>query len=416
MKYLFVHQNFPGQYLHVARRLAREPGNQVVFLTAPNENRIAGVHKVEYAFDPAPAVGVHPGARDLDLALRRADVVAGVARRLAAEGFRPDAVVGHHGWGELLGIEDVWPGVPLLGYLEFYYRTSGFDVGFDPEFPLGPEHHARIRARNAVNHLALAGPGWGQTPTEFQLSTYPAPARPRILLVREGVDLEACRPDPGARGARFEAPGLALDPGARLVTFVSRSLEPYRGFHVMMRALPQLLGARPDLHVAVVGAEGVSYGPRLAEGSWKAHFLREVEGRFDPARLHFLGRVDYADHLRLLRRSDAHVYLTYPFVASWSLREALACGCAVVGSDTEPVREFVLDGHNGLLVPFFRPDLLARRILDLFEDPWLDAHLRANARRFAERHLDLEDHLRRQRAAIAAATGLPGHDPGREDS
>ena len=185
-----------------------------------------------------------------------------------------------------------------------------------------------------------------------------------------------------------------MPPGGKLVTYVARDLEPYRGFHVMMRALPSLLRAHPDVQVAMVGSDGVSYGARLPDSTWREHLLREVGPSLDLDRVHFCGRMEYADYVRLLQRSDAHVYLTYPFVASWSLREALAIGCPLVASDTAPVQEFVSHGETGLLTPFFDPAGLSLRIQEMLEDVTLAARLRHAARAWAEQHLRMDDHLR----------------------
>ena len=391
MRFLFIHQNFPGQFLHLVRYLVRAGGNEIVFITEENANVIPGVRKVIYR--PPP---VRPGpmdAADLDQAMGRAAAVAEVARNLKALGYQPDMIIGHHGWGELLDLGDVWPGAPLLGYFEFFYRTVGLDVGFDLEFPLHPAALPRVRAKNAVNLLALNNPGWGQTPTLFQQSTYPDWARARIAVLREGVDLETCRPAPGLRERALMLGGFRVEAGEPLVTFVARDLEPYRGFHVFMRALPALLRARPALKVIVVGGDGVSYGARLAGTTWREFMLAELGDTLDRSRVAFAGRLDYKAFITLMKRTDVHVYLTYPFVASWSLREALACGCAIVGSDTAPVREFVEDGVSGVLTPFFDPALLASRVLDVLNDPALAARLRGGARAFAERHLRLDAYL-----------------------
>lgn len=403
MRYLFVHRNFPGQYLHLVRHLAGQGGHQILFLTEANANHIPGVRKVVYQ-PPPPCEAAHPDAQEVEHALARARVVAEAAGRLKALGFVPDVMLGHHGWGELLNLHDVWPDAPLLGYHEFYYGTHGLDVGFDPEFATPAALFPRVRAKNAVNLLALANPGLGQTPTRFQRGTYPVWARPRIRLVPEGVDLDACRPDPASRARPFVLGPLRVAPGRPLVTYVARDLEPYRGFHVVMRALPRLLRARPDVHVALVGGDGPGYGARLSHGTWREHMLAEVGHLLDPARVHFLGRVPYADHLRLLQRSDAHIYLTYPFVASWSLREALACGCAVVASDTAPVREFVRDGRNGRLTPCLDPAALALRVQEVLEDTDATARVRAGARRFARRHLDRAEHLAEYKRVIGGLT------------
>ena len=405
MKYLFVHQNFPGQFLHIVRHLVASKQHEVVFITEPNANFITGVRKVPYRRPPGAAAETHIVARELDGGVRRAEVVANTAATLKQLGYQPDIIIGHHGWGELLNLPEVWPGVPILGYLEFYYHTDGIDVGFDPEFPNDPSDFPRIRAKNAINHLALTSGGHGQTPTEWQLSTYPKWARPQINLLREGVDLTVCKPDPAARRAQLKIGEMTIRPSDKLVTYVARDLEPYRGFHTMMRTLPHLLRARKDVRVVLVGGDGVSYGNLPKQGTWRQVMLEELGDRIDLNRVVFPGRLEYKTYVKLLQRSDAHVYLTYPFVASWSLREALATGCPVIGSDTEPVREFITNGENGLLAPFFDPPGLARTILRVLEDSKLSRALREAARRYAERHLPMPAYLAEYEALVNRLIG-----------
>jgi glycosyltransferase involved in cell wall biosynthesis len=405
LKYLFVHQNFPGQYLHIVRHLVASQQHDVVFISEPNSNRIPGVRTVPYAKPRPAAAEAHIAARELDGAVRRAEAVARTAANLKQLGFEPDVIIGHHGWGELLNIRDVWPDVPLVGYLEFYYRIDGVDVGFDPEFPTPTWDHPRIRAKNAVNLLALNLGACAQTPTRWQLSTYPAWARPLITLLPEGANLDVCRPNPQARRRNLKIGETTIRPSEKLVTYVARDLEPYRGFHVMMRALPHLLRARKDVRVVLVGADGVSYGIPPAEGTWREKLLAELGDAIDPARVLFPGRLDYTAYLALLQRSDAHVYLSYPFVASWSLREALATGCVVIGSDTPTVAEFVTHDRNGLLVPFLDPRAVADAVIRVLEDAPLARRLREGARHFAEKHLAMSDCIAAYEALIAQLTG-----------
>jgi glycosyltransferase involved in cell wall biosynthesis len=404
LRYLFVHQNFPGQYLHFIRHLLEDRGNEIVFISEPNTNAIPGVRRVVYQ-KPATARGVHPNLRDLDSAMRRAEAVCGLARNLRGLGFTPDIIIGHHGWGELLDLVDLWPGTPLLGYFEFYYLTIGQDVGFDPEFPMDPEQFPRIRAMNGINLLALSLQQHGQTPTQWQHTRYPEWAQAQIRVLPEGARLDVCHPEPKLRLEPFALGRFAVQPNEKLVSYVSRNLEPYRGFHVMMRALPELLKARPDVKVVMVGGDEVSYGARLADTTWRVHFQRELAGKYDASRVLLPGQLTYADYLRLLQRSDAHVYLTYPFVASWSLREALACGCALVAAEVEPVMEFVTHNRNGLLTPALDPQALTRNVLHVLEDEKLNRRLRTGARRYAERHLDMEHHIAAFTARVAELTG-----------
>ncbi len=400
MRYLFVHQNFPAQFLHLLRHLAREKQHELLFITENRTTNLDGVRKIVHGLVQAPTAEAHRDAREFNIAMIRAQSVADAARSLKRLGFEPDIVIGHHGWGEMLNLHDVWPGAPLLGYQEYYYNEEGYDVGFDPEFPTEREALARIRAKNAVNLLALTNPGHGFTPTAFQHQTYPAWAQPGISVLPEGVNLDVCKPDPGMRDRAISLGGYKIRPSDKLVTFVVRDLEPYRGFHIMMRALPRLLAARPDVRVILVGGDAVSYGARPERGTWREKMLDEVGPNIDLNRVHFTGRVGYDTYVKILKRSDCHVYLTYPFVASWSLREAMATGCALVVSDTAPVREFVTHRKTGLLAPFLQPDAVADSVLTLLEDTVLARRLRRNARAWAERHLDMGDYITAYRALI----------------
>lgn len=405
MKFLFVHQNYPAQFVHIVRHLLAQGIHDVLFICEPNSNVMPGVRRISYQPQQRPTAPTHHDARDFALAMARAEAAALAAAQVKRLGFTPDIIIGHHGWGELLNMGDVWPDVPLLGYHEFYYALHGQDVGFDPELGVDTRAHASIRAKNAVNLIALTNPGFGQTPTEFQRNTYPAWSHPKIRVLAEGVDTERCRP--AQTDGDTVVAGVPVAAREKLVTYVARDLEPYRGFHQVMRALPAVLRARPDARVILVGGDGVSYGTRPAHTTWRAHMLAELGSALDTSRVHFPGKLDYGSYLRLLQRSDAHVYFTYPFVASWSLREALACGCAIVASDTAPVREFVLHGETGLLTPFFDPAALADRVLETLEGGPAVQDRRRKARAWAERHLAMADYIRRYEALIAELTGQP---------
>ncbi|WP_086636164.1 glycosyltransferase family 4 protein [Acetobacter sp. DsW_059] len=391
MKYLFVHQNFPGQYLHLVRHLAREEKHEIVFISEDNDNVISGVRRVRYRMPRPVAEGAHSGVKELEAGMIRAEAVAAAAVTLRQLGFTPDIIIGHHGWGELLNMQDVYPDVPVLGYFEFYYHSGpGFDVDFDPEFPMDQAFRSLVRAKNAINLLALNNPGYGQTPTLFQLSTYPDWAQKKIHVLKEGVNLEKCKADKTLARKDVVFGDITIKPKDKLVTYVARGLEPYRGFHVFMRALPSLLEQEPDVRVLLVGGDEISYGAKLPAGCWREIMLRELEGQTDLSRVHFLGKVQYETFLTLIKRSDAHVYLTYPFVVSWSLREAMAAGCAIVGSDTAPVRELIRDGETGVLVPFHEPEAIADGIVRVLNDKVLARTIRKGARAEAEHSLNIE--------------------------
>jgi glycosyltransferase involved in cell wall biosynthesis len=362
MNYLFIHQNFPGQYRHVVRHLAGQPGNQIYFITQPNNNTMTGVQKITYPKDQRGHINCHAWASELERAIYTGAAVADTCRTLREQGFRPDVIVGHSGWGETLFVKDVFPGVPVLANFEFYYHPHGVDADFDPEFASIFNHPSRLRARNGINLLAFAGADWGHSATQWQRSLYPAGMQSRISVLHEGVDTDLVRP---SATASFKLPGSGriLTRRNEVVTYVARNLEPYRGFHIFMRSLPQLLRRRKRAHVVILGDDGVSYGaPPPPNSTFRAMMLQELGDKLDLTRVHFLGLVDYHAYLKLLQVSSVHVYLTYPFVLSWSFIEAMACGCLIVGSATPPVLEVLRDGVNGIAVDFFATKKLAEQI------------------------------------------------------
>jgi glycosyltransferase involved in cell wall biosynthesis len=385
VKYLFIHQNLPGQYRHLVRHLASQPGNAVYFVTQPNDNGMPGVHKITYPKDQRGPINCHAYAVELDRAIHIGATVADVCRSLREQGFRPDLIVGHSGWGETLFVKDVFPDVPLLANFEFYYHAHGVDADFDPEFVSIFNDPSRLRARNGINLLAFQSADWGHSATQWQRSLYPAEMQSRISVLHEGVDTDLVRPN---AKASFKLPesGRVLTRRDEVVTYVARNLEPYRGFHIFMRALPQLLRRRPRAQVVIVGDNGVSYGaPPPPRSTYRDMMLQEVGAKLDLKRVHFLGLIDYHAYLNLLQVSSAHVYLTYPFVLSWSFVEAMACGCLIIGSATPPVLEVLRDGTNGITVDFFSYKKLANRI-----EAALDQRRELNALRQAARATAVE--------------------------
>ena len=386
MKFLFVHQNFPGQQVHVVRHLL-DAGHSVAFITQRRDHEIEGVRMLEYL--PAPILpGTQSYVNDLDGGVLCGLAVARLCEGLKSEGFTPDIVIGHTGWGELLFVKDIWPGVPLLGYFEFFYRSKGSDLDFDPEFPATMEDVLRVRVRNATNMLSLDAADWGYTPTIWQRDQYPLEYRHRISVIHEGVNTGLVHPDPTAR--LWLRGGKSLSREDQVLTYSARKLEPYRGFHVFMRALPKLLEACPQAHVVIVGGDGVSYGRLPADGTgWREHMLAEVGGRLDLSRVHFVGWLPYTQYLAVLQISSAHVYLTYPFVLSWGLLEAMAAECLVIGSRTPPVEEVIDGTSNGYLVDFFDTDALAEQIRSVLLHPAAHTALRRQARRCVVEQFDL---------------------------
>lgn len=389
MKFLFVHQNFPGQYLHLARHLAAIPGNQVVFITQRTDAKLPGIRNIVYKPQRGITKHLHHYLHASEAGVLNAQAVARIALDLKKSGFIPDVMAGHNGWGEIWYLKDVFPNTPLLGYFEFFYRYSGADVGFDPTEKLGFDVAPRVRTKNAGNLIGLDAADWGQCPTQWQKSTYPEIYHPKLQVVHEGIDTDAVTPDPLAR-LRLGDDGPELVAGDEVVTYVARNLEPYRGFPSFMRGLPAILSARPKAHVLIVGGDEVSYGARLPDGqTFRQQMLAELGDALDTSRVHFLGKVPYSVFLKVLQVSLVHVYLTYPFVLSWSMLEAMAAGCLVVGSRTRPVEEVIVDGENGVLVDFFKPEEIAERVVTALAEPESFAKIRERARQTIVETYDL---------------------------
>jgi glycosyltransferase involved in cell wall biosynthesis len=386
MKFLFVHQNFPGQYLHLVRHL-HDAGHAIVFVTQRRARDIPGIRTLEYLPLP-PAATPQSYLQDVEMGVMNGLAVARLCEGLKREGFTPDVIIGHTGWGEVLFIKEVWPSVPLLGYFEFFYRSADSDLDFDPEFPPAADDPIRIRMRNTINLLTLEAADWGQTPTQWQRDLYPPTYRSRISVIHEGIDTAQVRPDPAAR--LWLRSGISLSPGDEVVTYSARNLEPYRGFHVFMRALPRVMQQRPDARIVIVGGDEVSYGRKARQApTWREQMLAELRDRLDLRRIHFVGWVPYDQYLAVLQISAAHVYLTYPFVLSWSLLEAMSAGCMVIGSRTPPVEEVVDGLDDGYLVDFFDTDALANRICSALEKRAATAAIRAKARHYVMQQFDL---------------------------
>lgn len=403
MNILLVHQNFPGQFKHLAPILGVDKGNRVVaFTMTKNPQPIPGVQMVSYQPGRGTNPQTHPWAQDLEAKVIRGQVAMKAARKMRDEhGFSPDLIYAHPGWGESLFLKEIWPQAKLLIYAEWYYPLHGADTGFDPEFQsAGEEAICRLRVKNAHNLLSMEAADAAVSPTHWQRSTHPAWFRERIQVVHDGVDTQLIQPRTGLPplGLRIpadsecgiEAASVLLTQGEEIITFVNRNLEPYRGYHIFMRALPELLRRRPRARVVIVGGNETSYGAKPAQGSWKQQFLNEVRAGVDLSRVHFVGKIPYPSFLALMQMSTVHTYLTYPFVLSWSLIEAMACGAAIVASDTAPVREVMTDGETGRLVDFFSVTALNDTICELLDDPAQRARLGRNARELAVDRYDLK--------------------------
>lgn len=375
---LFVHNNFPAQFGFLATALKKRGMRCVAIGSETARSDQIPVH--HWKLSRGSGKDTFSLAIRAEADLLRGHAAAEVAAGLKKEGFSPDLIIGHPGWGETTLLSEVFPKARQILHGEYWYRSEGGDVGFDPEFgELDQTERFRIGAKNAGMALAYVQADRIVSPTQFQASSFPASLRDRMTVIHEGVNTDRIKPDPEAT-ISF-ASGTKLDRSTPVVTFINRNVEPLRGFHVFMRALPELLSAVPDAHVIVIGGtEGGGYAGNPKEGTWKQVMLKELEGRLDLKRIHFAGRVPHATLHQVMGISAAHVYYTYPFVLSWSLLEAMACECLVLGSDTTPVREVVKDGVNGRLIDFFDVPALSRAMIEACQRPDSFAKLRKKAR------------------------------------
>lgn len=401
MRVLLVHQNFPAQFRHLAPGL-RAAGHEVAAIG--NRTDLAADADLLYL----PAGGsVGEALREANVELRfqrqlhQGRLVAQQLQALARRGWRPDVVVGHPFWGDLLFLDDVFPTVPLVALMEMDLlgvplleaaRLGGAGIGL-----------LQWATFQAARRMAI-----GLTATAFQRSTFPTWLQPRIGVIHEGVDLQRCSPSP-VSSLRLPD-GTVLRSGEPLITFAVRALEPLRGFDTFLRALPPLLAGHPRLRVVICGEDRCSYGlPPQGGGSWKQRLLAELGRQLDPRRVLFAGLLPYASLLDLFRLSWAHVYLTAPFVLSWSLLEAMACGALLVASRTAPVQELIAHGQQGLLVPFDDAAALAACLEEVLQHPARFALLRLGARRRIAEGFDHRRCLQRQLVLLASVAR--GEDP-----
>lgn len=396
MKILLIHQNFPGQFKHLGPALAAR-GDEVVVLTpkVKEPTKWRGIKILPYTLNRGSSPNIHPWLVDFETKILRGTACFDAALALKKRGYAPDVIIAHHRWGESLFLKDVWPTSRLGLYCELYHRSGKGETSFDPEFPSKtPDGDAlRLRLKNLNNRLHEEVMDAGLSPTAFQANTYPNQYKDRITVSHDGIDTKAITANPKAT---LTLPnGRTLTCADEVVTFINRNLEPYRGYHIFMRALPELLRRRPNAQITILGGDDTTYGAKPPAGkTWKQIFIDEVRSQIpddDWARVHFLGRVPYDQFLSLIQVGTVHVYLTYPFVLSWSLVESMSAECAVVASNTAPVKEVMTDGETGVLIDFFDTSALVNETCALLDDPDRRAVLGRNARRFVQARYNLHD-------------------------
>ncbi|MCD9149802.1 glycosyltransferase family 4 protein [Pseudophaeobacter flagellatus] len=409
MKLLFVHQNMPGQYRELIAWLVQQGGHEISFLTQRTGLKLPGVRTITYRSHHQPGPQAYGLSKDWEAAAGTGLGVAMAARKLQRnEGYRPDIIIGHTGWGELLFLKEVWADVPVIGFFEYFYRTSGGLVGFDPEAPVNDQAGFFAQARNTVPYASIECVDQGHTPTFWQRDRFPTSFHDRMYTCHDGIRCDRLRPDADASIGlgRLDRPLTRAD---EVVTYVARNMERARGFHIMMRALPRIQAARPQARILMIGGNDTSYG---AESSHPKGLRGEMEAELgdsvDWNRVHFLGKVPYDDLCRIIRISRCHIYLTMPFVLSWSLLEAMSMQATVVAADVAPVREAVTHGKTGMLVDFFDPAALADQVTDVLENPETYAALGPAARAHILQHYDflsrcLPEHIAQINALVPRA-------------
>lgn len=394
MNILLVHPNCPGQFVYLAPFLAKDPKNKVIFLTKSNTVNMPQVQIGLYKTTRAVTQGVHGYLPPMEEAVLEGQAVFRAAYALKEQGFVPDVILGHTGWGSLLYLKDLYPEVPIIGYFEWYYHALHSDAQWWKDEKMDINDILRVRTKNAHHLLSLEACDVGYTPTAWQHEQFPAVYKPMLKVLHDGVDTKFLCPNDQTKLV-LEDIALDLSKCEEIVTYVSRGFEAYRGFPQFMDAIRILLQRRPKAHVVIVGNDRTCYGAKAGDG--KSYKEIEVEkGGYDEARVHFVGPRHRKDYLKVLQASNAHVYLTRPFVLSWSMLEAMAVGCPLVASATPPVEEVVEDGVNGLLANFRSPEHIALRIEELLDDRTLAKRLGEKARETILARYELNRQLNKQ--------------------
>ena len=390
-KILFLHPNFPAQFRHLATVLGQDPNYQVVFGTKRKEGQIPGVSKVIYEPSREAHPATHHYVRTLENAVLQGQAIYRLAQELKKEGFYPDIVYGHSGWGPTLFIKDIFPSAKLLCYFEWFYRAHGSDADFDPGDPLKADDEARIRVKNAPVLIDLYSCDRGLSPTNWQRQQFPPEYQHKITVLHDGIDTDYFQPKPEAK---LVLPRINLDLSQvdEIITYVARGMEPYRGFPQFIETVGILQKRRPNCHVVIVGDNRVAYGKNLPDGkTYKELMLEKVP--LDLSRVHFTGLLPYHEYLQVLQASSVHIYLTRPFVLSWSMLESMSTGCLLVASNTPPVKELIKDGYNGLLVNFFSPEKIANRVEEALDNPTHMETICSEARETIVNNYNLRDLL-----------------------
>lgn len=397
LKLLFLHRNFPAQFKHLLVHFQRNTRVELAFITENPRARMDRVLTGIYELKKPVSDRMHQYLPFFEESIRHGQGAARVAMKLRNRGFVPDLIVGHS-WGPISFLKDVFPKTPLIGYFEWFYRAENSDIDFG-KTSVDLDTKARARMKNAHILVDLSSADHGLVPTHWQKSQFPALFHPKLACIHDGVDTRRLVPLTESRDLVLASKNIRLPAGTKIVTYVARGKEPYRGFPQFMEAVALLLQRRTDFHVLVVGSDRICYGAQLPDNQ-NYRDLMLSKFAIDQTRVHFTGVLEYTDFVRVLQASTVHVYLTVPFVLSWSMLEAMSCGALIVGSKTPPVEEVITSGQNGLLVDFFSPSQLADQVGRILDNPGDYAALRKAARDTILDRYDLAQCLKQQIALM----------------
>ena len=391
---LFVHQNFPAQYKHLAPALHKNKDYEVRSLSM-NNGSIQGIQHYKYSVAKANTPNLNRLAIEFETKIIRAEAAAKKCFEIKESGFNPDLIISHPGWGEVLFLKEVWPNTKILNYFEFYYNTKKSDVDFDLAETVRPDYGfeltTKLIARNAPFLSSFNQSDMMISPTNFQKSTAPNEYKNKIEVVHEGIDTDVIKPNTDSFiDISSGDKKIRLTRKDKIITFVNRNLEPYRGYHIFMRALPDVIKKHPDAYIIIIGGDDVSYGARPESGNYKDLYFNEIKDKLPiDHNIKFLGTVDYNVLLNFFSITTVHIYLTYPFVLSWSMLEAMAMESLIIGSKTPPVEEVIKNNKNGILVDFFDYNKLSNLINKVLDNPESYKNLKKEARKTIINNYDL---------------------------
>lgn len=350
MHVLFLHTNFPAQFGQIALHLARDHGYRCTFVSEQPIADSPEIQHIHFQSAGGARAETHYCVRSFENQTWRSHAAYQALKE--RPDIRPDLIVAHSGFVSSLFLRELYPDTPQIGYFEFFYHARGSDMDFRFDLPPPSElDMLRMRSRNAQILLDLDNCDAGYSPTNFQRAQMPLEYQPKLRTIFDGIDTDFWKRDPAP--ARVYN-GVPVPQGHQLVTYVSRGFESIRGFDVFLQVADRICRHRQDVTVIVVGEDRIAYGgdARFTDGKTFKDWAID-RYRPDLSRIHFIGRLPPTQLVQLLSLSDLHLYLTVPFVLSWSLMNALSCGCTILASNTPPVREMIRTGENGMLVDFF---------------------------------------------------------------